>query len=276
MKCANLLLMVLCCASIKGKTQSLESPATAWNPLSGAYSTDFSTAFSVYSNPASMAFINRFSVGAYGEKRFMLSEMGNYSAVIAIPTSSGNFAFTADYFGYKEYNETTLGISYGRKIGELVNIGARFKYHSVLIQSYGKASTVNAEIGSLFRLTSQLWSGFSVDNLFPGRLGKESGEKITPVYKAGVGYTLSPSCYFGVTVFKEENQDPGINIGVQYRPIKQLFAGAGIVTGNHSWYIGVGYLYKNLRLDITVSFHNRLGMSPGLLLLYDATQQEAE
>lgn len=276
MKCANLLLMSLCCTLAGSKAQSSKSPTSAWYPYSGAYSKDFFNAFSVYANPASMAFLNRFSAGAYGERRFMLNELGNYSAVIAMPTSSGNFAFTADYFGFKAYNETTLGISYGRKIGEMIYIGARFKYHSVLIQSYGKASTLNAEIGSIFKLTSQLWSGFSVDNPFPGKLGKESDEKLTPLFKAGLGYTLSPACYFGFTVFKEENQDPGIQIGVQYRPIKQLFAGAGIVTGNHAWYIGVGYLYKNLRLDITASFHNRLGMSPGLLLLYDPTQQEAE
>lgn len=276
MKCANLLLMSLYCIIAGSKAQSSKSPTSAWYSYSGTYSKDFSTAFSVYANPASLAIINRFSAGAYGEKRFMLSELGNYSAVIAIPTSSGNFALTADYFGYKAYNETTLGISYGRKIGELAYIGARFKYQSVLIQSYGKASTINAEIGSIFQLTPQLWSGLSVENPFPVRFGKERDEKLTPLYKAGVGYTLSPACYFGLTVFKEEDHDPGIHIGVHYRPIKQLFAGAGIVTVNHSWYFGAGYLYKNLRLDFTVSFHNRLGMSPGLLLLYDPTQQAAE
>lgn len=276
MKCANLLLVPLCSASIWGNAQSTISPAAASYPLSGAYSKNFSTAFSVYANPASLAGINHFSAGAYGERRFMLNELSSYAAVVAIPSSSGNFAFTAEYFGYKAYNETTLGIGYGRKIGEQVYIGARFNYYSVLIQTYGKAAAVNAELGGIFRLTDNLWSGFSVDNLFPGRLGKESGEKLTQVYKAGIGYALSQVCYFDATVIKASDQDAGIHVGVQYRPIKQLFATTGIDTGNRSWYIGLGYLYKNLRIDITASFHNRLGMSPGLLLLYEAKKPEAE
>lgn len=276
MKSANLLLTAFCCIALNSNAQTTSSPVSAYYLLSGAYSKDFSDAFTVYANPASLAGIDRFSAGVYGERRFMLAETGNYAAVIAIPSAFGNFAFTAEYFGYKAYNETTLGIGYGRKIGNQVYIGARFNYYSVLIQSYGKASTVNAEAGSLFQLTPQLWSGFSVANPFPGRLGKQTGEKLARVYKAGIGYTLSQLCLLGATVIKEESRAPSVHFGMQYRPVKQLFVRAGIVTGNHGWYAGLGYLWKNLRIDITASFHDRLGMSPGLLLLYQAPQTEAE
>lgn len=275
MQSANLLLTVLYCIVLNSNAQTTSSPAPAYL-LSGAYSKDFSDAFTVYANPASLAGTDRLSAGVYGEQRFMLAEAGSYAAVVAIPSAPGNFAFTAGYFGYKAYNETTLGISYGRKIGEQVYIGARFNYYSVLIPSYGKASTLNAEAGSLFQLTPQLWSGFSVANPFAGRLGKQTGEKLARVYKAGIGYTLSQLCFLGATVIKEENHAPSVHFGIQYRPIKQLFVRTGIVTGNHSWYAGLGYLWKNLRVDITVSFHDRLGMSPGLLLLYQSPQTEAE
>ncbi|MBN8861030.1 MAG: hypothetical protein J0H29_21745 [Sphingobacteriales bacterium] len=276
MKNANLIMVLLCYATLPSNAQNARQPVVTWYASSGAYSKDFSDAFTVYTNPASLAGTDHFSAGVYGEQRFMLTETGNYAAVIAIPSASGNFALTAEYFGYKAYNETTLGIGYGRKIGEQVYIGARFNYYSVLIQSYGKASTLNAEAGSLFQLTPQLWSGFSVANLFPGRLGKQTGEKLARVYKAGIGYTLSQLCFFGATVIKEENSVPSAHFSIQYRPIRQLFARAGILTGNHSWYAGLGYLWKNLRMDITASFHDRLGMSPGLLLLYEAPQTETE
>jgi hypothetical protein len=41
------------------------------------------------------------SAGFYGEKRFLLAEMNLYSAIIAVSTQQGDFAFQAHYFGNK-------------------------------------------------------------------------------------------------------------------------------------------------------------------------------
>ena len=48
--------------------------------------------------------------GVYGERRFLLAETNMFSAVVAMPTEQGNFGFQADYFGYKNYNESQLGL----------------------------------------------------------------------------------------------------------------------------------------------------------------------
>ena len=95
-----------------------------------------------------------------------------------------------------------------------------------------------------------------------------------PVYKAGLGYDLSASFFTGVEVIKEQGGSTGIHASMQYKPITDFFARAGIVSSSNTWYAGIGYLFKELRLDVTVSMHRQLGISPGILLLYQANKKD--
>lgn len=275
MKSANLLI-ALCSITIYCNAQNTRSPIAAWYTSSGTYSKNFSDAFSINANAAAIAAVKDFSAAVYGEKRFMLSELGLYSSVLALPTHSGNFSFSADYYGYKEYNESQLSIGYGRKLSDKVDIGATFNYFSLRIPSYGKAATFNFDIAAIFHITEQLHSGINIYNPFSSPLGKSGEEKLMPVYKAGLGYEISNAFFTGVEVVKEQGGVAGIHASFQYKPIEQLFARAGIVTSGHLWYAGIGYMFKALRVDVTASMHRQLGISPGILLLYTPKKQDKE
>lgn len=268
MKNANLLTAACCFIGMQIIAQNTRSPVVAWYTSSGAYSKNFSAPSSLNGNVASAASIKNFGATVYGEKRFMLSEVGLYSTVIAVPTSSGNFSISANYYGYKEYNESEISVGYARKLNDKIDIGAKFNYFSVRIPLYGKASTFNFDVGAIFHITEQLHSGVNIYNPFSSRLGKNTEEKLIPVYKAGLGYEFSPSFFTSVEVIKEQGESTGIHGSFQYKPITQLFARAGVVTSSNIWYAGIGYLLKDLRFDVTVSIHRQLGISPGILLSY--------
>ena len=57
----------------------------------GAYSQQQADVFSFGNNQAALAGIDQFSLGVYGERRFMLSENSLYNFSGAFPTSLGNF-----------------------------------------------------------------------------------------------------------------------------------------------------------------------------------------
>ncbi len=66
--------------------QTLRRPSVAGYIGLGAYSLHQTDVFSFTANQASLAKIKNISAGAYGERRFLLSELGNYTLVIAMPT----------------------------------------------------------------------------------------------------------------------------------------------------------------------------------------------
>ncbi len=268
MKSANLLIVVLLCAATVNLAQTTHSPITSCYPSSGAYSKSFHDAFSIISNVGTLSMQKTANMGIYGERRFMLAETTLYTAVVTLPTSSGNFALQADHFGYKAYNETQTGIAYALLLNEKTGIGAKINYYTVRIPSYLSISSLNFELGTVMQISDQLHTGISVYNPLNSPLGKNTGQKIASVYKTGIGYEMSASFFTQIEIIKEKDRDVNVHAALQYKPIAQLFARAGFFTGSSSGYFGAGYLYRQLRMDISVCFHQQLGISPGLLLLY--------
>lgn len=276
MKSINLLTALCCCIYMQSSAQSLRSPVVAWYTSSGAYSKNFSNVFSINGNVAAPAAATHFGAAVYGEQRFMLSALGLYSTVITAPASSGNFSLCADYYGYKDYNESEISVGYARKLNDKIDIGATFNYFSMRIPSYGKASAFNFDAGAIFHITEQLHSGINIYNPLGSSLGKNTGEKLMAVYKAGVGYEFSAFFFTSVELVKEQGGATGIHASFQYKPLAQLFARGGIVSSVNTWYAGVGYLYKGLRVDITVNIHRQLGISPGLLVSCELNAKNKE
>ena len=254
--------------------QTLRKPVAASYTGFGAYSLSHADIFSFTSNQASLAQLKNISAGVYGERRFLLSELNNYTAVVGLPTHSGNFGLKAGYSGFSDYNETQLGIAYGRKLGNKVDIGAQFNYHGIRISSYGNASAISFELGTVLHLTDKLHTGVHINNPVGGKFGKDQQEKLSSVYTVGLGYEASQKFFISIEMEKEEDQPVNVNAGFQYKFIPQLLARAGMSSATSSAWIGLGLTIKSLRLDVTTSYHPQLGITPGLLLLFNMNKAE--
>ena len=241
----------------------------------GAYSNKQVDLFSFHSNEASLARVPTASMGIYSEKRFLLDELGFYEATIAVPTSSGNFALDLGYFGFSIYNESNLGITYARNLGSKLDIGAQFNYYNVRIAGYGNGSSVNFAAGIILHLTDNLNAGFHVYNPTGSKLGKNPEEKLSSVYSAGIGYETSESFFMTLEIIKESDKPVNVNAGLQYKILSQLMVRAGIAAGTSMFYAGFALKWKTIRLDITASYHPQLGVTPGLLLLFNLKGKES-
>jgi hypothetical protein len=259
-----------------GNSQSVRKPVSASYIGLGAYSINHVDVFSVTSNQAALAQIEKPSVGVFGENRFLVAETNMYSAIVAVPTKEGNFAFQADYFGYKNYNESQLGIAYARKVGTKLDLGIKFNYYSFRIPGFENPSTVNFEIGVICHFTEKLNGGIHIYNPVGGRLSKTENDKLSSIYSFGLGYEASDNFFVSAEIVKQEDLPVNFNAGVQYNFAKQFFARFGIASQNESPYGGAGVSWKNFRLDISASYHSQLGLSPGLMLIMNLKPKENE
>jgi hypothetical protein len=256
--------------------QSLRRPVASSCIGSGAYSIHHTDVFSFSSNQGSLAQIKTSAFGVYGEKRFQLAETNMFSAVIVMPTQHGNFGFQADYFGYKNFNESQLGMAYARSLSSKLDIGIKFNYYSFRVPGYQNASAVNFEIGAIAHLTEQLHAGIHFYNPAGGNLSKTDHEKLGAIYKLGLGYEVSQSFLISAEIVKHEDLPVNVNAGVQYNFTKQFFARVGIASENESPYAGAGIFWNDLRLDVTASYHPQLGITPGLMLIVNLKSKQGE
>lgn len=254
-------------ASILLKAQTLRRPVAAGYTGLGAYSLNHVDVFSFTANQASLAQLKNTAAAVYGERRFLLSELNSYTAALGLPTSSGNFGLKAGYYGFSDYNETQLGLAYGRRLGKKIDVGAQFNYNGIRIAGYGNASAISFELGTILHLTDQLHAGFHVSNPVGGKFGNDQEEKLSSVYAVGLGYDASEKFFISAEIEKEEDQPVNVNAGMQYKFIPQLLARVGISSATSSAWIGLGLTIKSFRIDLTTSYHPQLGVTPGLLLL---------
>lgn len=250
-------------------SQTLRRPVAAGYTGLGAYSLNHVDVFSFTANQASLAQLKNVSAGVYAERRFLLSELNNYTAVVGLPTASGNFAVKANYSGFSDYNETQLGLAYARKLGKKVDIGVQFNYQGIRITGYGNASAISFELGTMLHVTDRLHAGIHVNNPVGGKFGKDQQEKLSSVYSFGLGYDASEKFLVSAEIEKEEDQPVNVNAGMQYKFLPQLLARVGMSSATSSAWLGVGLTIKSFRLDITAGYHPQLGITPGLLLVFN-------
>ncbi len=262
--------------SLASNAQSLRRAIAAPYIGLSAYSLHHVDAFSFTSNQAALAQITGPAIGVYGERRFLLAETNMYSAVGVFSTKQGNFGVQADYFGFKNYNESQLGIAYARSLGSALDVGVKFNYYSYRIPGYGSSSAVNFELGAIAHLTDKLSAGIHFYNPVGGNLSKTNDEKLGSIYKFGAGYEASDDLLVSIEIVKQEDLPVNVNAGVQYSFAKQFFARVGIASENESPYAGAGISWNNFRLDVSASYHSQLGFSPGLMLIINFKSKERE
>ncbi len=261
-------------SAIHGMSQAVRRPISARYIGMGAYSLNHVDVFSMTANTASLAQVKSSGAGVFAERRFMLDATNMFTAVVALPTSQGNFAVQADYFGFKNYNESQLGLAYSRSLGSKVDVGIKFNYYNVRIPGYGNGSNVNFEIGTVLHLTEKVHAGFHAYNPVGGKFSKNEEEKLAAIYTFGLGYEPTENFLITTDFSKEEDQPANITAALQYNFKKQFFARLGVETETGNAFGGAGVSWKNLRLDANVSYHPHLGFSPGLLLIVNFNQKQ--
>ena len=253
-------------------SQTVRTPVTATFTHLTTYSTVHAHAFSFSSNQAALGSVKNLSAGIYSERRFLLKEMSLYSAAVAVPTHSGNFGLKGDYFGDVSYNETGLGLAYGRKLGDKIDVGVQFNYYSFKVAGYGSASSITAEGGMIVHVTEGFNVGIHLYNPTGVSVGKSAEEKLPAIYSAGFGYDVSEKFFIGAEMEKVEDQPVNVKTGVHYYFDEKMFASAGLASATATYYFGFGVMLKNIQLNAVASIHPQLGVTPGLLLLFNVAK----
>jgi hypothetical protein len=272
-KGSNILLLFILFMPFYSDSQMIRRPVAAGYTGLGAYSINQVDVFSFAANQASLAQLKNASAGVYAERRFLLGELNNYTAVAGLPTSSGNFGMKANYSGFSDYNEIQLGIAYGRKLGSKVDIGAQFNYHGIRIPGYGNASAISFELGTMLHITDRLQAGVHVNNPVGGKFGKDQMEKLSSVYSFGLGYDASEKFFVSAEIEKEEDQPVNVNAGIEYKFLPQLLVRTGMSSATSTGWLGLGLMLKSYRIAITAVYHPQLGITPGILLLFNMTKK---
>jgi len=246
--------------SVLNATAFAQNTNVTSNSLGGCVLTQ-TNVWSNLSNQAGLAEITQLSVGVSTKNSFGIKELSTHVAIFALPVSGGVFGLNVAYTGFELYNETKIGLAFGKKLSKSFNVGIQADYLGI----YADGSTNNKnsftfEIGAQKRLMRDLTLGTHIFNPIAVKLNET--EVIPTIFKLGLRYDANSK----VSVFTEtelENGENGIlKAGLEYKIIEQLQLRTGFSTNPAKNTFGIGYTLNNIQVDIAINRHQLLGYSP--------------
>lgn len=235
----------------------------------GGYSTTLSDAWSTNNNQAGLGLVNELSGGIYYENRFLLKETSYKAGTFVLPLKKGTFGLSITSFGYSAYSENKAGLSYGIKLAEKVAVGVQLNYlNHRLSADYGQSNTFTAALGVIASLTKELTVGAHVYNPSRTKLASYNNERVPTIMKLGLDYKFSDKVFLAVEAEKDINFSPILKVGVEYQAIEMLYLRGGISTNPTQSSFGFGLKFTQFKIDLSSSFHQTLGLTPTVSLIY--------
>lgn len=223
----------------------------------------FSDLWSVTHNQAGLALLTKPSFGLFYENKFALKELGLKAGAFAYPTSSGVFAIDLMQFGYSKYNESRVGLAFAKSLGKRFSIGVKFNYlNTFYAEEYGNKGTFIAELGLLAQPIKHLYIGGHIYNLSRSKIAAYNDERIPTTITFGIAYEFSEKVLCTVEAEKELQYNPIYKVGMEYRFLENLYIRAGVTSNPNQMSLGIGYVFKRIKADISFSSHQVLGISP--------------
>ncbi len=230
--------------------------------------TNTSDVFSAQNNPAGLGFVKDFGVGLFSERRFLVSGLDLLNASIALPTKTGTFGVSANFFGRKEYNEKMMGLSFGKAFGKKFSAGLKFNYLNYAIQEYGQRNLFTFDVGFQYMPNKKVLFGAHIFNPLPVELEKVYGEKIATIMRLGVAYLPVKKLTLLAEIEKDLVFKPNIKLGIDYQIAEKFFLRGGFNSYPLRGTFGFGVHLKQFSLDAGGSYHSFLGITPQLSLSY--------
>jgi hypothetical protein len=210
--------------------------------------------------------------GIYSERPYFLKELPIYASAAAFPFSSGTVGVALNYYGNNDYNQSQAGLAYGKKLSEKIDLGIQFNYHRISISGYGSATTMDVEIGAIIHVTDKVHTGIHITNPL-GKFKKSASLKNACINTFGIGYEISEQLLLQMEINKEENKPLDVNTFIHYNIDEQVYVRAGVLTGTTGILVGTGLKWKQLRTDISASYHPVLGVNPCILFIYSRAKK---
>jgi hypothetical protein len=225
--------------------------------------------WSVHHNQAGLALLNSLQVGIHHENRFMVPEFGLQAVALAVPARPGVIGLSYSYFGFSRYNESKLGLAFGRRFGERLATGVQINYlHTYIAEDYGTTGNITVEGGFIAQPVDGLYIGAHIYNPTRTRITTYYDNPVPVIFRFGMAGHFDQKIIAVAEVEKEADFRPVFKAGIEIGVHGPLFLRTGIRSDPVQPSFGIGYILGSLFADLAFTNHRQLGLTPHFSLSY--------
>ncbi len=225
--------------------------------------------WSAFHNQAGLSSMKNLTLGFHHENRFNVPELSLHSFGIALPTKPGTLAFNFSYFGFSKYNEIKAGLSFGRFLWENFAVGIQLNYlHTHIDNLYGNTGTLVVEGGFIANPFPDFFIGAHVYNPTRSKIGTFYDQPLPVILRLGIGYHFGNRAIVTVETEKDLYQKAIFKAGTEINVLENFVIRSGIAAKPSRASFGVGYVFRNLTVDMAFTNHQVLGLTPHVSISY--------
>ncbi len=241
-------------------------PAGARGIAMGNTGTAHTGIYSLFSNQAGLADITQTEIAVFGEQRFFLSELSILQAGVAVPVGAGVFGLQVQQFGFDQYTEQKIGLTYARKLANKFSLGGQIDVLHTRISEYGSQTVVTFELGFQAALLRNLtWSAHVFS---PLKVEVSDDYSLPSVLSVGLNYQGSEKLEVIVEMEKDIDHPVVVKGGIEYQATPSFALRVGAAVNPALVSMGIGYTKKQIRIDVASAYHPSLGFMPGISASY--------
>ena len=226
----------------------------------------YSDIWSIHHNQAGLAYLDGITVGVYNESYFH-EQYGLKALAIAVPTNMGALGTVFSHFGYQNYYEQKIGLSYAKALNNKVAIGVQLDYLRLFIRDYGSDDRITFETGIYAELLPNWYIGIHAYNPARISLFSDRNTQINTIFRAGTGYNYKNKFYIAFETEKEIDRDPVYKIGAAYTVYNNIDIRIGYKIASqieptfhqNTYSFGLGFRFIGIHSNIAFTHHNQLG-----------------
>lgn len=229
----------------------------------------FQDTYASWSNSAGLGGLEELGVVLSGEQRFGISELQLVGVAAAIPVANGGFGIGVSSFGFDAYRDTRFSLGYGRKLLDGFRIGAELIGLNTSVENYSSRFSGTFSLGFQLDVLPELSVGTRIFS--PIRVEVAEDEILPQLLGIGLGYRPTDQLLILAEFEQEINFNSRFRLGMEYVVLEELILRAGVVTEASELSFGAEYQATDqFRIGIVGAFHETLGWSPGVELVYRA------
>lgn len=223
--------------------------------------------FALYGNPAGLSQISQVQGVALVEFPFGQYELQGAGFGLAMPLENSALGMKAATYGFDAYRELQLSFVYSRQLHEQFSLGSEIIYWNYHIPGYGNQGFLTFALGMQAILSPSLKTGIKLYN--PIRASVSVDEKTFSSLQTGLIYQASAELNLVAEVYKDIDFPAQFKAGIEYNIDKKIAMRLGLSTAPSRFSFGLGLgLLPAWAIDIAVSRHEYLGLTPGFSLRY--------
>ena len=225
--------------------------------------------WSVHHNQAGLASLFALQAGFHHENKFMVPEFGLQALALAIPARPGTIGLSYTYFGFSKYNESKIGLAFGRKFSERISAGVQVNYlYTYIADDFGDTGNITVEGGFIVQPVEGLFVAVHVYNPTRTMIRTYYDEPVPTILRFGLAGYLGDRILAAVETEKEIDHEPVFKAGLEVGVVGSLYLRTGIISSPVQGSFGLGYIFGGLSADIAFTNHRLLGFTPHFSISY--------